>query len=100
MIFREIENYLENLPNEESKLFIAGFVDAEATFTDRVVIYNKNTKLLRVIQRKLDLLGIRNSHIYKFGVVHGLQLYRRKDLSKFVRDIPAVKLRLFRPPSG
>ncbi len=66
--------------------------DAEGTVTDRVVIYNKDTKLLNSIQKKLNELGITNSHIYKFGVVQGLQIYRRASLKRFVGEIPAVKL--------
>ena len=92
-IFRDMESYIESLSDTEVKEFIAGMMDAEGTVTDRVVIYNKDTKLLRLIQRRLDRLGIDGSHIYKFGVVHGLQLYRRGSLKRLVGEIPSVKLR-------
>jgi hypothetical protein len=92
-IFRDIESYIKSLSETEVKEFIAGVMDAEGTFTDRVVIYNKDTNLLRLIQKKLDKLGVTNSHIYKFGVVHGLQIYRRASLKRLVGEIPSVKLR-------
>jgi LAGLIDADG-like domain len=92
-VFRKIRAYIDSLSDEEAKQFIAGVLDAEGTVTDRVVIYNKSMVLLRAIQTKLEKLGISNSHIYKFGVVHGLQIYRRQSLKRLVGEIPAVKLR-------
>ena len=91
--FRNIETYIDQLSDDDAKTFIAGVMDAEGTVTDRIVIYNKNTSLLKSIQKKLNELGITDSHMYKFGVVHGLQIYRRASLKKFVGEIPAVKLR-------
>ena len=91
--FRNIETYISELSDEEAKLFIAGVLDAEGTVTDRIVIYNKSVVLLRAIRNRLEGLGILNSHIYKFGVVHGLQIYRRRSLKSMVGEIPAVKLR-------
>ncbi len=92
-IFRDMESYIDQLSDNEVKQFIAGMMDAEGTVTDRVVIYNKDTKLLQLIQRSLDRLGVTNSHIYKFGVVHGLQIYRRASLKRLVGEIPSVRLR-------
>ncbi len=92
-VFRNLKAYIDELSDEDAKEFIAGVLDAEGTVTDRVVIYNKNMVLLRAIQKKLDKLGIFHSHIYKFGVVHGLQIYRRRSLKSLVGEIPAVKLR-------
>ena len=92
-IFRDIGGYLNQLSDDDSKRFIAGILDAEGTVTDRIVIYNKNTKLLEAIQNKLSALGISDSHIYKYGVVHGLQIYRRASLKSLVGEIHAVKLR-------
>ena len=92
-IFRGIKPYIDGLSERQVKQFIAGMMDAEGTVTDRVVIYNKNTRLLRLIQQRLDQLGVSNSHIYKFGVVYGLQIYRRKSLKSLVGEIPSVKLR-------
>ena len=92
-VFRNLRAYIDGLTDEEAKQFIAGVLDAEGTVTDRVVVYNKNMVLLRAIQSKLDKLGIFHSHIYKFGVVHGLQIYRRESLESIVDEIPAVILR-------
>ena len=92
-VFRNIKAYINELSDEEAKQFIAGVLDAEGTVTDRIVIYNKSVVLLRAIQNRLEKLGILNSHIYKFGVVHGLQIYRRRSLKSMVGEIPAVKLR-------
>ena len=91
-IFHDIKAYIDNLSDEDAKRFIAGMMDAEGTVTDRVVIYNKNTRLLRISQSRLEKLGITDTHIYKFRVVHGLQIYRRGSLKRFVGEIPAVKL--------
>ena len=90
--FREIGAYLDQLSDKDARLCIAGVMDAEGTVTDRIVIYNKNVTLLKSIQRKLNELGIADSRIYKFGVVHGLQIYRRRSLKRLVGEIPAVKL--------
>jgi LAGLIDADG DNA endonuclease family protein len=92
-VFRNIRAYINKLSDGEAKQFIAGVLDAEGTITDRIVIYNKNMVLLRAVQNKLNELGIFHSHIYKFGVVHGLQIYRRESLKSIVGEIPAVKLR-------
>ena len=90
--FRDIGAYINQLSDEDVKQFIAGVMDAEGTVTDRVVIYNKDEQLLESIQNRLNQLGIPDSHIYKFGVVHGLQIYRRASLKSLVGEIPAVKL--------
>ena len=92
-IFHDIKSYIDSLSDNHVKQFIAGLIDAEGTVTDRVIIYNKNTRLLRLVQQQLDKLGVKNSHIYKFGVVHGLQIYRRASLKSLVGEIPSVKLR-------
>ena len=92
-VFRHLKAYIDSLSDEEARQFIAGVLDAEGTVTDRIVIYNKNLVLLRAVQRRFDKLGIFHSHIYKFGVVHGLQIYRRRSLKSLVGEIPAVKLR-------
>ena len=90
--FPRIESYLNGLSAKDSKQFIAGMIDAEGTVSDRLVIYNKNTALLEAIKRKLDEFGISHSHIYRYGVVHGLYVFRRKSLESLVGEIPAVKL--------
>ena len=107
-IFKDISNYTKKLAAGAVKSFIAGFLDAEGTVTDRVVIYNKNLELLQTIQDRLTRMDIPNVYIYKFGVVEGLQIYRMNSLRKLVKEIPSVKLnrpssltnRIFRPQSG
>ncbi|TMI08356.1 hypothetical protein E6H34_05490 [Candidatus Bathyarchaeota archaeon] len=71
---------------------LAGFFDAEGTHTDRLVIYNKNRKLLASIQRRLQEIGI-SGHVYRYGVVHGIQIYRKLDVEKFRRLIPSYRLK-------
>ena len=90
--FRDMGAFIEQLSPKDARQFIAGLIDAEGTVTDRVVIYNKDTELLNAVQKKLNELGVTDSHIYKFGVVHGLQIYRRRSLKSLVGEIPAVKL--------
>ncbi len=92
-VFRNIKAYIDRLSDEDARQFIAGVLDAEGTVTDRIVIYNKSMILLKAIQGRLNELGIFHSHIYKVGVVHGLQIYRRRSLKSLVGEIPAVKLR-------
>ena len=92
--FSDITTYIGTLSNDEARSFIAGVMDAEGTVTDRVVIYNGNKALLEAIQQRLELLGIRHSHIYKFSTIHGLQIYRRDSLRKFTTTIPSVKLKM------
>ena len=72
--------------------FIAGFFDAESTKTDRLVIYNKNREMLTVVQVRLEKMGI-PSQLYKYGVVYGIQIYRKRDVEKFCRLIPAYRLK-------
>jgi LAGLIDADG-like domain len=91
--FRDIATYIGKLSDEGAKNFIAGVMDAEGTVTDRVVIYNGNKTLLEAIQRRLELLGIKHSHIYRYSTIHGLQIYRRDSLQKLMKAIPSIKLR-------
>jgi len=95
--FSDIATYVAALSDDEVKSFVAGVTDAEGTVTDRIVIYNGNIALLGAIQKRLELLGIKHSHIYKYGTIHGLQLYRRESLQKFVEAIPSIKLNSKRP---
>jgi hypothetical protein len=89
---KDIVQIVTSMDNEEFKIFVAGFFDAEGTRTDRLVIYNKNEELLIAIQERLQQIDI-PSHIYKYGVVHGIQIYRRLDVEKFCRLIPAYRLK-------
>jgi len=65
--------------NKKEKLkFISGFFDAEGTVTDRIVLYNGNLDILGEIQKfiadKLNVIG----HVYRYGKVYGIQIYRRE----------------------
>lgn len=83
--------FFSRLSTDEKKYFIAGFFDAEGTATDRIVIYNSNTKLLRAIQNFLSEIGV-PSYIYKFGKVHGVQIYRKAHVEMFLKHVKAVRL--------
>ncbi len=93
--FPRIVRYFKNLSIHDSKLFIAGFMDAEGTVMGKkLAIYNKNIKLLKAIQRKLQKIGIEPTPIYKYNVVHGLTLIRKAVIGKFVTEIPARKFKM------
>ncbi len=89
-ISNDVTGFFNGLANEEKKKFIAGFFDAEGTVTDRLVIYNSDKVLLEAIQKFLNNLGI-VSHIYKFGKIFGLQIYRRSSIRIFQNEIKTVK---------
>ncbi len=91
--FEHITTYVGELSDDEARSFIAGVMDAEGTVTDRVVIYNGNKALLEAIQQRLEFLGVTYSHIYKYSTIHGLQIYRRDSLRRFIKAIPSVKLK-------
>ncbi len=94
-IFKEMRNNIEKffseLSEKEKFNFIAGFFDAEGTVTDRLVIYNSNTKLLKLIQDFLNRKEIK-SYIYKFGKIFGLQIYRKSHVLLFKENISSVKI--------
>ncbi len=83
--------FFKKLNNKGKKKFIGGFFDAEGTVTDRLVIYNKDKKLLDEIKTFLETLGI-ISYIYKFPKVFGLQIYRKIHIQIFKKHIKSVKL--------
>jgi hypothetical protein len=88
----DILDVVAKMKAREFKRFLAGFFDAEGTKTDRVVIYNKNRKLLSLIQKKLGRIGV-SSYIYKFGRVYGIQIYRKLDAEKFCRLVQSYRLK-------
>ena len=92
--FKRITEYFNGLSDEDAIQFIAGLSDAEGTRTDRIVIYNQNLKLLELVKQKLENLGVQNSHIYKFGSVYGLQIYRKRYVKKFLDLIPSRRLKV------
>lgn len=82
-----------NAQNQKRKFqFISGFFDAEGTVTDRLVLYNSHIKLLKAIQRFFVNLGL-NAYIYRYGKIHGIQVYRKRDVAFLKRRLNCVKLR-------
>lgn len=90
-MMKNLENFFEKLSEEEKKIFIAGFFDAEGTITDRLVIYNGNKKLLDAFQKFFKDAGM-ISYVYKFGKIFGLQIYRKKSVEMFKKEIQCVKI--------
>lgn len=84
-------DHFRGLNKNGKKEFIAGLFDAEGTQTDRVVIYNEHLLLLEEIKRFLETISI-ESHIYKFGKVFGIQIYRKIHLNRFISEIRAIRL--------
>ena len=72
--------------------WIAGFFDAEGTVTDRIVLYNSNERLLNTIKEfiaeEIDVVG----YVYRYGKIHGLQIYKRDDIKKLIQKTYSVKL--------
>jgi len=95
LILKEVKenvvDYFKKLNIRGKKKFIAGFFDAEGTVTDRLVVYNKNKKLLEEMKKFLETLDV-IGHIYKFPKVFGLQIYRKHHVHMFKKHINSVKL--------
>lgn len=93
--FKEIrENpdiYFRRLSSKNKWKFISGIFDAEGTFTDRMVIYNNNTKILEEIKKFLEIQNI-VCYIYRFGKTFGLQVYRKNSIEKIKRNINSFKV--------
>ena len=83
--------FFEKLSKPKKLKFVAGFFDAEGTYTDRIVIYNSRLELLKSVQSFLTTIGIFPT-IYKFGKISGLQLYKKIYVEKFKKDINSVKI--------
>src|SRR3989338_3081332 len=90
-IMKDAAKFFSTLSTKEKKDFVAGFFDAEGTATDRFVIYNSNKELLQAIQEFLQKIGIPN-YIYRFGKIHGLQIYRKNHMQIFLKEIKAIRL--------
>lgn len=91
-IMKDPTRFFQSLDEEDKKEFIAGFVDAEGTVTDRLVIYNSNKELLEAIRGFLSNVGI-VCYIYQFGKIFGLQIYRKSSLKMLKAIIPgSIKL--------
>lgn len=89
-------NFFEKLSASEKKKFIGGFFDAEGTVTDRLVVYNKNKKLLEAIKKFLEQMGI-VCYIYKYGKVFGIQIYREDSIRIFLKEIKCIKTEIKTP---
>lgn len=83
--------YFRGLSDKEKILFISGFFDAEGTITDRIVLYNSNTSLLRAIQKFWLKLGI-EGYLYRYGKIHGIQVYRRSQIARLVKNMKSEKV--------
>ncbi len=97
-LFREFREMKQNPQIFFSKLsksnkmeFIAGFFDAEGTVTDRLVVYNGNIDILKEIQKFLTILEIYGK-IYRYGKIHGLQIYKIKEIVLMQKYIPSIKI--------
>lgn len=93
-IFQKITEYFNVLSDEDAVQFIAGLFDAEGTKTDKIVIYNQNFTLLKLVKQRLEDFGVKDSHIYTFGSVYGLQVYRKNSVKKFSEIIPSCRLKV------
>ena len=91
-IRKDVVGYFDGLTEMNRWNFISGFFDAEGTVTDRVVIYNGNVQLLNAISEFLKSKMI-NCHIYRFGKISGLQIYRRASIEIFKQNIHGIKLK-------
>lgn len=90
-ITKDPGKFFKKLSAKEKRNFIGGFFDAEGTVTDRLVIYNSNKKLLEMFQKFLKKLGV-ICYIYKFGKIFGLQIYRKKSIEIFKKEIKCIKI--------
>ena len=94
--FKEIRentiSYFNKLKPKDKFEFISGFFDAEGTVTDRIVLYNGNIDLLIAIQRfiaaRINVVG----RVYRYGKIHGMQIYKREHIKKFIKHTNSIKL--------
>lgn len=90
-IRKDSAKLFSSLNDDEKKKFIAGFFDAEGTVTDRIVIYNSDVNLLNSIKEFLMEIEI-PSHIYRFGKIHGLQIYKKNHVELFLKNVKSIRL--------
>ena len=94
--FQEVKNhpikYFKKLNAKGKFNFISGFFDAEGTVTDRIVLYNGNIEILKQIQKfiaeKINVVG----YVYRYGKIHGLQIYKRDHIKRFVENTSSIKI--------
>lgn len=90
--------FFQNLSGKYKFEFISGFFDAEGTATDRLVVYNSDIELLKIIN---DFL-VKNhivSYIYRYGKIYGIQIYRRKSIATLKQKTDSLKIKSFVLPS-
>ncbi|NOX71108.1 MAG: hypothetical protein GXO64_00195 [Candidatus Micrarchaeota archaeon] len=92
-IRKEPVKYFKSLGKKKKFEFISGFFDAEGIVTDRLVLYNGNKKLLEAIKVFLELSIEVTGHVYRYGKIHGLQIYRRSDIKKFILKTNSIKIK-------
>jgi hypothetical protein len=90
--------FFNNLSEKKKFGFISGFFDAEGTATDRLVVYNGDLKILEEIKKFLTKNSI-FGHIYKYGKVYGIQIYRRDSIRKLKKKTNSIKIKSFVLPS-
>lgn len=94
--FKELRSnptsYFSKLSEKEKLDFVGGFFDAEGTYTDRVVIYNGDKKLLEEIQKFFVKLKM-SAYIYKFGKIYGVQIYKKENISELKKKIYSIKFK-------
>ena len=90
--------FFRSLSKKQKLEFFSGFFDAEGTATDRLVVYNGNTEVLEEIQ---TFLGKNNifGHIYKYGKIHGIQIYQRESIMRLIKLTDSLKIKSFVLPS-
>jgi len=95
-IFKHILAYFRKLSPNDAKKFIAGFTDAEGTvIKGAIVIYNQNIRLLHAIRRRLRQFGVAPTYIYHYYNSEGLAIMRRECVRKLLREIPALKFKMY-----
>ena len=86
------DEYFKKLSEKEKYNFIGGLFDAEGTYTDRFVIYNGHKNLLEEIKNFFIKLKL-SAYVYRFGKIYGVQIYKRKNISKLKKNIFSIKLK-------
>ena len=84
--------FFKNLIKLDKWKFISGFFDAEGTVTDRVVIYNGDRELLEAISTFLEKEGM-TCHIYNFGKIYGIQIYKRTSIRILEKNLCGIKIK-------
>jgi len=85
--------YFKKLGPRGKLEFISGLFDAEGTVTDRLVLYNGHIGILQEIQsfiaEKINVTG----HVYRYGKICGLQIYKKDHIKAFINKTNSIKVR-------